>query len=1410
LSQVNAVLAQLNTYANQTVYNFSDMAKNIGTFTAAGVGLQTSVNSIKGIANLAALSGSSADQASSAMYQLSQAIASGSVKLQDWNSVVNAGLGGKVFQTALENTARASGVAIDSIIKKTGSFRNSLQQGWLTSDILTKTLSQFTGDLSAAQLKSMGFTAQQAAQIQQLGQTAVNAATKIKTMSQLTQALKEEVGTAYAAIFKTIFGDISTATDLFTAIHNVAENALTKPIYDLNTLLQGWVQLGGRTELIADLSMAFKDLGSVMHVVVSAFEEIFPPKTAEQLYNATLFFSDLVDDFKMGANTLDELKRTLAGVFAAVDIVWQIFKDFVTVIANLVDEMKGGSGQFLEITARIGDFVVKLDDAVKNGNALTRWFQDLQNILQAPVQFLLLAGSYISGLLAKFDDDKAIAAIGTLTTKLGVVSDLGNIGREVWGEVLSILQTIGSYLKMIDDKVHEFIDSFKGGVVSAIAGDNSDSGQRLDAIVQSLNAGLFAGLLLLIQRFKNTKKDASDALGFIDTIKESFESVTKTLETMQTVLKVATLLEIAAAIAILAISMNTLAGVSPSGLIGASSAITVMFTQLIGGMKAFQKFIGDESPIKMGLMIASLLLLASAIDTMAVAVKSLSGLSWNQLSVGLTGLTVIIGEMILVTRGIKNGQNFAEIGFGLTELANGILILTSALKSISQLNWEQLAKGLTGVAGLLVSLALFDRFSGANAAGIDQGAGIILLATGIRILAFALQAMGNFSWTVIGKGLTTMAGGLTLITGALRLIPPSSSLSSVGVLVVSTSLNFIADAVRKMGNLSWTQIGKGLTTMAGGLALISAALYLIPPTSVISSAGVFVVASSLNLIADAVKKMGNMSWTEIAKGLVAMAGGLGLIAAALTLMPPSTLISAAAVFVVSTSLGMLADALVKMGGMSWTAIAKSLVELAGSLGIIGLAMILMTEALPGAAALLVVSASLRILAPVLEAFGSMGIVGIGESLLMLAGVFVVIGLAAVVLTPVIPEIISLAGAIALLGIGMLAAGAGMLLFAGALTDLSTTGKAGGLALLGLVDSMIALVPLLGKELGLAVIAFANTMTTAGPTFTKAMVTIMTSMLNAINTLAPKINSTLMMLLNLLIQDMVNEEPKMTTAGVKIIIGILNGIAGQTGKLITAGTNIIVNLISGLTGALLRVTQAAAQAVITFINGLASQIRKDGPQLGKAGANLAEAIIQGMIGGLSAGVGSLVKAAENMAGSALNAAKHALGIHSPSTEFISVGQFAGQGFSIGIDSMVDTVSDSADGMGKKAILSLQKSISGLSDQIQGNIDINPTITPVLDLSNVKQNASQIGSMLKADPITVGASYTSAKNASVGYSENQSAFLQSAPAAGTTPTPINFTQNNYSPKAISAADLYRQTKNQVSKVRGVLVYENGGND
>ena len=242
LEQVNAALDELNRYADMTIYNFTEMTRNIGTFTAAGVDLETSVGAIKGIANLAAVSGSTSQQASTAMYQLSQALAAGTVKLQDWNSVVNAGMGGQVFQDALKDTARVHGIAIDQMIADQGSFRETLQ---------------------------MGYTEAQTAAILEMGKTASDAATKVKTFTQLIDTTKEAVQSGWTESWETIIGDFEEAKGLWTRISDVLSEMINASSSARNELLSGGLDSGWSqflNEGITD-AVAFKE--SIMEAALA-------------------------------------------------------------------------------------------------------------------------------------------------------------------------------------------------------------------------------------------------------------------------------------------------------------------------------------------------------------------------------------------------------------------------------------------------------------------------------------------------------------------------------------------------------------------------------------------------------------------------------------------------------------------------------------------------------------------------------------------------------------------------------------------------------------------------------------------------------------------------------------------------------------------------------------------------------------------------------------------------------------------------------------------------------------------------------------------------------------------------------------------------------------------------------------
>ena len=241
LNDVNDALDTLNSYADQTIYNFTEMTRNIGTFTAAGVDLNTSVDSIKGIANLAAVSGSSSQQASQAMYQLSQALAAGRVSLMDWNSVVNAGMGGEVFQTALKRTATQMGTNVDALIDKYGSFRESLTEGqWLTTDVLTETLKQISGAYSESDLIAQGYSADQAKQIVELAKTAQSAATDVKTFTQLVDTTKEAIGSGWTQTFEILIGDFEEAKELWSQVGQVLSTAVNNSATARNEMLQSW------------------------------------------------------------------------------------------------------------------------------------------------------------------------------------------------------------------------------------------------------------------------------------------------------------------------------------------------------------------------------------------------------------------------------------------------------------------------------------------------------------------------------------------------------------------------------------------------------------------------------------------------------------------------------------------------------------------------------------------------------------------------------------------------------------------------------------------------------------------------------------------------------------------------------------------------------------------------------------------------------------------------------------------------------------------------------------------------------------------------------------------------------------------------------------------------------------------
>lgn len=1230
LEQVTSALDELNKYADKTIYNFTEMTRNIGTFTAAGVDLDTSVQAIKGIANLAAVSGSTSQQASTAMYQLSQALAAGTVKLQDWNSVVNAGMGGQVFQDALKETARVHGIAIDQMIKDEGSFRETLQKGWLTSEILTETLAKFTGDLNEDQLRTMGYTDEQIKSIIKMGQTANDAATKVKTFTQLFDTLKEAAQSGWAQSWEIIVGDFEEAKTLLTEISDIFGGLINKSADARNALLQGWKDLGGRTDVIEAFRNTFEALGKIIKPIHEAFRDIFPPMTSKQLFSLTNGLKEFTEKLKIGDETADKIKRTFAGLFAVLDLVKDAFL-FVFKVAGQVFSLFGGptAGGILELTARFGDFLVKLHDTAEEGNVFIRAFENIKAIL-------MTAADKIKDTITRISD----AFKGFKSIDMAPLDDLSGHAEkslrpftrlgEIFGAVFEAIVKVLEWAAPIVAKLGSIIGKGLGALADKVsyAVENMEFNEILDVI----NTGLFGAILLGIKKFIDSLTNiTSGAGGFLDGITGILDGVRGSLEAYQSSLKAKTLLTIATAIGILAAALAVLSMIPSDKLTTSLVAISALFIELSASMIVFGKTMGN---IKMAKISVQLVAMATAILILSSAMKNLAELNWEGIAKGILGIAALSATLVVSANMLdKSSGKLIKGSTGLIAFSAAILILTHAVDNLAQLSWEELAKGLVGLTVILTEIVALTHLMGDAKRMISTGLGMIALGAAINIFASAIATMGQLSWGEITKGLTTMAGALTAVTIALNFMPKGMINKATGLIVLGAAMKVFASAIAEMGELSWEEIAKGMTAMAGALTAITVAINFMPKNMVGIGLGLIAIGAALLIVSKAIENMGGMSLSEIAKGLVA---------------------------------------------------------LGGSLLIITVAMNAMTGGLAGAAAMLVMAAAIGVLTPSLKTLGSMDLAEIGKALLALVGVFVVVGAAGLILAPLTPVLLALAGAIALLGIAVLAIGGGLLMFSAGLTALAVAGTAGAAALVVVVTSLLSLIPMALEKLGEGVIAFANVISNGMPAIMEAVRQIALGLIQVLVEVTPPVVEALLLFLMTLLEQLANAVPQMVDAGMRLLIGILDGVASHImdvvvvalkiiseflrgiaegiPDIVSAGVDIVVAFLTAIGQETPRIIDAGFKMIIDFINGLADAIRTNTPILGEAMGNLAGAMIEGLVGGITAGIKSVVDSIKNLGKKAVDGLKSFLGIHSPSKVFADIGMNVVQGLINGIGNM----------------------------------------------------------------------------------------------------------------------------------------------
>lgn len=1266
LETVSGHFDELDTYADNTIYNLDDMTSALAKFVNAGVDLKLSIPAIKGIGNATAYAGQGAAEAQLAYRNFSDAISKGYMGGGDWLSLKNSNVVTKEFKDVMIET----GIEMGTLRKTAKGTYETLGNGAKKSSVSAAELFNVLGETQWADTNVlMGTLSKFADTTTELGKKAQGSAQDVKSFSMMFETLSASVGTGWTDTFEILFGNVEEAKKVFTPLTNVFASMIDGITALRNDPLEAWKDAGGREAVINGIKNAFVALGNVFGPIKDAFRQVFPPSSGQLIIALSKGFEKLTEAIKMGGVASNAIKGVFVGVFTVlkfgVEIVKGVIRYFVdfaailgqafqalapigvaigevlskiqnwvvasdgvqkffdliiagrreamdplidfigrmaTAIASLIrGDFQGFKQQFLDSFEAFTPLVDKAKlaiDALKGvvGN-LGQGFEKVKTVAQglfanASAEAQKFYGGALSGLLGYIDRLKQ--AFDDLKAKMSFKADtLGTDVAAGMGESLNSVQTVGDKVKTLWDKLAEGFGRVKDAlqpVMNGIIGTFTTMRDKVADFLKSLtfedavsllNTGILIGLYMAIKGFVDKLSGLTvDISKIVESISGTFGKLTETLSAMQDNLQATTLLKIAIAVGVLVASVVALSLIDAGALGRALGAMTVLFGSLMATFKVFAKVTAS----------------------------------------GVTGMASAATAMVLLSVAVR--------------------ILASAVATLAKLDWNELAKGLVGVGGLLAALGLFLKFAQTSEEAVLKTGGLIALAIAINLLAIAVGKLGSMDIATLGKGLGAVAAVMAMLGGFSKLVSGTTGVfqAAAGMLVLSVSMLALTFAIKAMAAIPFGTVVQGVAAMSIALAGIGGAMHAMPAAKMASSSAALVLVSGAMLI--------------LAKVL--------------------TIIGAMPIESIVMALG---------------AINFSLLSLVVAMNLIG------ATGLKGAAALVVITSALAMLVPIILLLGSTDIQTLAIGLGALAAVFVIFGVAGLVLAPIVPILLALGAAMMLISGAMMMAGVGMLAFGAGFAALAAAGTAGSAVLASAMLALGAVIPTLMEQVGMGIRAFAKVISESGPVFVKAMSTLILSLARAIRKTAPEVIDTIVVLIHKLLDVLVTNVPQFVEKGLALVTGILNGIASKIGGVIEAGVNIIVAFLDGIGKAIPRIMQAAVDLVLDFIDGLTAAITNNQERVNTSMRNLADAMIDAMVNAIS-NVGSIgldivtgiangilnnmgqaVDAAREMVGNALNAAMDFLGIASPSKEFKKVGKFAVQGFAKGLGGSREQVKES---------------------------------------------------------------------------------------------------------------------------------------
>ena len=824
LKVVNKYLNELNTYSDRTIYSFSDMTQNIGKFTNAGVNLKTAVAAIQGIANVAAVSGANAEEASRAMYNFAQALSKGSVSLIDWKSIEFANMATVEFKTQLLETAVAVGTLTKkgdeyvtkkgTLISATKGFNDSLNQEWLTTKVLTSTLGDYASETT------------------KIGKKANAAAQDVKTWSQLLSTLQESAGSGWSESFEIIFGNLEEAKSLWTNLNNVIGGFINSSSESRNFFLNFFKWAGGFKAIVAAIS-------SYLKPIKDAWAAVFPPKATRNMQNVAYNITNFFKAITLGSAQMEKLRVAFKGFFTIFAIGGEILSNLLGFIGDIFgifvsggSAVAGAAGGILDFAEGIGAAIIRFQAFLKSSNAIPAFFDHLYDAVAPTVvkirEFVSTVAAAVGGALGQLPgllDQLRGAATNADEQGLTPMQKTINLLKAGWDSLVAGAQKVIDFFKMAGQAI--------GDAFSNIGGSGGDPGQNfVEKIVNALQnvnwANIFkatigVGLLMFII---NTVRFMMSAINLLKSAIDigvewanMIQTVTNGLKTLQKNVQATIILKIALAILLLAVALKLLASIPLEDLVKSLAIVYILFEML----DTFGKEAG-KSNANIAKAAGSMVLMAFALNLLSLAVLAFGKMDPEVLKQGLAAVVVALGSIILVMNLMPKQGQFVAAGAGIMLMAQALTVLAAAVFLFGKMDIDVLRQGLASVVVILGSIMLVMNLLPPEGKMFAAGAGIMLMAAALNLLVLPVKLLGSMNIEELKQGITAIVfllGGMAIAMNVMA--SPGVFAGAAGVLVVAAALLVLSGVIKILGELPSEVVAGGLLAILAVMLVVAAA-----------------------------------------------------------------------------------------------------------------------------------------------------------------------------------------------------------------------------------------------------------------------------------------------------------------------------------------------------------------------------------------------------------------------------------------------------------------------------------------------------------------------------------------------------------------------------------------------------------